>query len=176
MSEPHAAPLPDTLTQRIGVLARRETEARILAPVIAALADAFGRDAVLDIVTKTIIEIAHEQGAQLAAFMGGNSAAHLMDSMQYWSQDGALEIDILEQTDEALSFNITRCRYAEMYRALGIPELGAVLSCNRDYALSEGFNVDSTLTRTQTIMNGATHCDFRFRFPPESETAPDASH
>jgi hypothetical protein len=167
MSQPNSSPLPDTLTQRIGVLVRRETEARILAPVIATLADAFGRDAVVKIVRKTIIKIVREQGAELAELMGGCSAAHLMDSMQYWAQDNALEFDILEQTDEALSFNITRCRYAEMYRALGIPELGAVLSCNRDYAL-KGFNADTSLTRTQTIMDGATHCDFRFRFPPKS--------
>jgi hypothetical protein len=50
-----------------------------------------------------------------------------------------------------------------MYRALGIPEVGALLSCNRDFALIEGFNPDVELERTQTIMQGATHCDFRFR-------------
>ena len=60
-------------------------------------------------------------------------------------------------------FDVTRCRYAEMYRALGIPELGTVLSCNRDAALIEGFNPDVTFVRTQTLMHGATHCDFRYR-------------
>ena len=75
---------------------------------------------------------------------------------------------MLDHTDAALNFNVTRCPYAEMYRALGIPELGAILSCNRDYALMEGFNPDAELTRTQTILSGASHCDFRFRFGPES--------
>ena len=56
----------------------------------------------------------------------------------------------------------TRCRYAEMYRSLGIAEVGALLSCNRDFSLVEGFNPDIALTRTQTIMQGASHCDFRF--------------
>ena len=46
--------------------------------------------------------------------------------------------------------------------ALGIPELGAVLSCNRDAALIEGFNPSVTLVRTQTIMEGAPCCDFRY--------------
>jgi predicted ArsR family transcriptional regulator len=54
-----------------------------------------------------------------------------------------------------------------MYRALGIPEVGALLSCNRDFALIEGFNPDVALERTQTIMQGATHCDFRFRRRPD---------
>lgn len=30
-------------------------------------------------------------------------------------------------------------------------------------SMIEGFNPKITLTRTQTIMEGATHCDFRFR-------------
>jgi hypothetical protein len=49
-----------------------------------------------------------------------------------------------------------------MYRALGIPEIGALLSCNRDFSLVEGFNPAVKLTRTQTVMEGASHCDFRF--------------
>jgi hypothetical protein len=48
-------------------------------------------------------------------------------------------------------------------RSMGVPELGAVLSCNRDAALIEGFNPDITLTRTQTTMQGAPCCDFRYR-------------
>ena len=41
---------PDTLTQEIGVLVRREVEARILAPVIDALGEKFGREAVIEVV------------------------------------------------------------------------------------------------------------------------------
>ena len=69
---------------------------------------------------------------------------------------------MLEQSDERLTFNIRRCRFAEMYRALGIPELGTLFSCNRDFALAQGFNPEIVLTRTQTIMEGALFCDFRY--------------
>lgn len=158
---------PDTLTQRIGVLTRREVEARILAPVIAALGERFGRDEVVAIVRDTIINIAAEQGRELAETMGGNGSEAFLESLQYWTKDDALRIDVLDQDETGLDFNVTRCRYAEMYRALGIPELGAVFSCNRDYALVDGFNPKAELTRTQTIMQGATHCDFRYRFPPK---------
>lgn len=156
-------PPEDTLNLQIGVLTRRETEARILAPIVEALGERFGRDEVVDVVRETIIRVAQEQGAELAAQMGGDSLEHFVDSLQYWTKDSALEIDVLEQNDEALSFNVTRCRYAELYKALGIPELGAVLSCNRDYALIEGFNGDVNLERTQTIMGGASHCNFRYK-------------
>ncbi len=169
MSQPDSMPPPDTLTQRIGVLVRRETEARILSPVIEALANAFGREAVIAVVRDAIVKLAQEQGGELAETMGGNSPSHFMDSLAYWMKDDALTIEVLEQTDRALSFDVTRCRYAELYRALDIPELGAVFSCNRDYALIDGFNPDATLTRTQTIMEGAPCCDFRYQF----QAAPD---
>jgi hypothetical protein len=38
-----------------------------------------------------------------------------------------------------------------------------VLSCNRDATFCEGYDPRIKLTRTQTIMGGASHCDFRYR-------------
>jgi len=158
-----STPPPDTLNSAIGVLTRRETEARILKPIIDALGERFGRDEVLAVVRETVIEIAQQQGSELAEAMGGKGLSHFADSLQYWTQDNALEIDVLAEDEEQFHFNVTRCRYAELYKALGVPELGATLSCNRDFALIEGFNEDVALTRTQTIMEGASHCDFRYQ-------------
>ncbi|MGL4651197.1 MAG: hypothetical protein ACRC1H_17455, partial [Caldilineaceae bacterium] len=47
---------PDTLNAQIGVLVRREVEARLLAPLIETLGARFGRDAVVETVRETIIE------------------------------------------------------------------------------------------------------------------------
>ena len=154
---------PDTLNARIGVLTRREVEARLLAPLVDALSGAFGREQVVAVLRDAIIRIAQEQGAHLAQSMGGDSLNEFAASLKFWTQDNALEIDVLAQDGERFDFNVTRCRYAELYRSLGIPELGAVLSCNRDWALIQGFNDDIKLERTQTIMGGAACCDFRYR-------------
>jgi hypothetical protein len=152
---------PDTLNE-IGVIKRREIEARILLPVVEALGREFGRERVVGIVRDVIVDVAHQQGRELAARMGDDSLPAFAAALEDWKKGDAYRMDVLEQTDARLAFNVTRCRYAEMYRALGIPELGALLSCNRDFALIEGFNADVRLTRTQTIMEGAGHCDFRF--------------
>jgi HAD superfamily hydrolase (TIGR01509 family) len=157
---PSALP-PDTLN-RVGVLTRREIEARVLAPVVSALGEEFGRERVIEIVRETIIKIAQEQGAALAGQMGDGSLQNFADSLSAWTKDDALRIEVLERSDDAFHFNVTRCRYAELYRALGIPELGAVLSCNRDAALIQGFNPEVRFERTQTIMGGADFCDFRY--------------
>jgi len=152
---------PDTLNE-IGVLKRREIEARIIGPFVDALANEFERERVLAILSETIINVARQQGAQRAAQVGDNSLLAFSESAGDWRKGNALEIEILEQTEERYDFNVTRCRYAEMYRSLGLAELGAVLSCNRDYSLVEGFNSEIELVRAQTIMQGAPCCTFRY--------------
>ena len=69
---------------------------------------------------------------------------------------------MLEQTENTFFFNVTRCRFAEAYEKLGIMELGVALSCCRDFGFIEGFNPKIKLVRTQTIMEGAPICDFRY--------------
>lgn len=163
---------PDGLNE-IGVLRRREIEARILLPVIDALGAEFGRDRVVGIVRDIIVQVAREQGREIADRMGGNSLPEFARALDDWKKGDAYRMEVLEESADRLDFDVTRCRYAEMYRALGIPELGALLSCNRDFALIQGFNPEVELTRTQTIMEGASHCDFRFvRRPPPSGDAP----
>ena len=70
---------------------------------------------------------------------------------------------MIEQSEDAFAFDVTRCRYAEFYKELGEPELGFLLVCTADFATAEGFGGDIKLTRTQTIMQGAPHCDFSYR-------------
>ena len=158
----------DTLTQRIGVLARRETEARILTPMIRALCEKFDEAEVLAIVRDTVIDLAQKQGRDLAEVYGDDIEAFL-ETLEFWQQDGALEIEILDQSDTVLNFDVKRCRYAEMYKALGIEDLGAVFSCNRDYAMVEGFNAEAKLERKHTIMEGNHCCTFRYTFPKRDE-------
>lgn len=169
MQEGHESSVapPDTLNARIGVLNRREVEARLLAPLIEALGERFGRDEVIEVVRDTIVDIATRQGAALGEQMGGETLPLFADSLAAWTQDNALEITVLAANEQQFDFNVTRCRYAELYRALGVPELGAIFSCNRDAALIEGFNPDVSFRRTQTIMQGAPYCDFRYRLGKE---------
>lgn len=150
----------------VGVLKRREIEARIVAPLLERLASVYG-DGVYEVARDTIVEVAREQGAALARRVGDTSLRGFAGGLAAWSADGALESEIRELTDEVFAFDVTRCRYAEMYRALGLEDLGATLSCNRDASLIEGFNPNVRFTRRQTIMSGADHCDFHFALRQE---------
>ena len=86
------------------------------------------------------------------------------------SAGDAHDVTVLKQTPDAFEFNVTRCRYAQFYQELNEPELGFLLVCSGDYPLTEGLSPDLELTRTQTIMQGASHCDFRWRMK-EKENA-----
>lgn len=153
----------DIELNEIGMLKRREIEARILAPVLDALGQEFGREKVLAITQETIVAIARRQGKELAKQLGNNDLSSFGSSLESWSRDGALQLRVLNQSQEVLDFDVTECRYADLYRGLGLEELGAILSCSRDAAFAEGFNESITLTRKQTIMQSAPSCDFRFR-------------
>ena len=155
----------------VGVLTRREIEARILAPVIDALGQRFGRDEVVAIVREVVAGIARAQGRTMAEARGDASLASFAHTLGPWTKDDALRLRVVQEEPARFDFDVTHCRYAEMYRALGIPELGEVLSCQRDGALIEGFNPAVTLTRTQTLMQGAPCCDFRYRDGTAGEPA-----
>ncbi len=61
----------DVELNAIGVLKRREIEARILAPLVEALGREFGRERVVQIVRETIVGIARDQGRQLVQISHG---------------------------------------------------------------------------------------------------------
>ena len=160
---------------RLSLIHQREVEAKIVGPLIRAFAAEIGDERALTIVRAVISDLARNSGADLAASLGDASLDAFATALDRWKEGNALEIDVLESSAERLSFNVTRCRYAEMYRSLGVADLGASLSCQRDFALIEGFNTEISLERTQTLMEGASHCDFRFqaKTPPPNPAQVD---
>lgn len=147
---------------QVPLLTRREIEARLAAPLINRMAEVFGQERVWELAAGVIEDLAFQAGQDLARRQGGNTLEHFTGALDLWKQNDALQMEVLESSPNRLSFDVTRCRYAEMYREIGAPELGLILSCRRDFALAQGFNPAIQLVRTQTIMEGAPVCDFRF--------------
>jgi hypothetical protein len=154
------------VTHPLPLLRRREIEAGVIAPLVAAFAAEVGADRAREIAAGVIRELARQGGCAAAAALGGNGLRELKRAVEKWTEDDALELDVLRDDGEAFEFNVVRCQYAEMYRRLGLADLGPVLSCSRDAAMVEGFNPAIAFTRTQTLMEGAPHCDFRYRAAP----------
>lgn len=159
----------DVELNEIGVLKRREIEARLLAPIVDALGQKFGRQEVLEVVRNVITGIARRQGRELAISLGRNDLQTYGKSVEPWNRSGALQLRILDQNEDVLNFDVTECRYAELYRGLGIEELGSILSCGRDATFIEGFNQEIVLERKHTILQGSPACDFRFSKRPDAQ-------
>ena len=156
-SEENTRPIEPSL------LKRREMEAQIAVPLIRAYAEKMGREQALAVATEVIRPLARAAGRETARKLGANDMATLAKVVrEVWSQENALEVKVLEETDRELSFNVTRCAYVELYEKLGMKEFGYCLSCSRDASFAGGFNPRLKLQRTQTIMEGAPSCDFRF--------------
>ena len=54
---------------------------------------------------------------------------------------------MIERDETKYNYNIVKCKYADMYKELGLAELGFVLSCGRDSMLFGGFNPDIKFER-----------------------------
>ena len=154
---------------KMGVIDRRRIEAMVLGPMLRAFQVEFGVEKTNEIATGVITKLAREQGSEFAKGIGANGLEDYAANKDAWRRHGALEIDIVESDSKRYSFDVTRCKYAEMYNDLGFGDLGAIFSCTRDFEFVAGFNPELNLKRSQTIMQGATHCDFRYSAKPESE-------
>lgn len=151
------------------VLLKRRLQAEVIGPIHAEMVAALGKtraDAILD---TAIRKAAIAEGKSFAAKApaGKTSMADFIKLYELWTADGALEIEVLEATDQSFSFDVTRCRYAETYRDLGLADIGHLMSCNRDGTFCEGYDPNISLERDHTIMAGAPRCTFRYSYKKE---------
>ena len=147
---------------QMDVIDRRHVEALVLGPLLREFQKEIGVERTNEIARNAISKIAREQGARFAEDIGSNNLEDYVANKDAWRRQGALEVEILENSADRYSFDVTRCKYAEMYRSLGYGDLGEIFSCTRDFEFCSGFNPEVKLVRTQTIMQGASHCDFRY--------------
>lgn len=159
----------------VSILDQRRIEARFAGQMLATLTAELGRERALAILSRAIIEMAHAAGREFAAKKPGNERGQnppdltdLAVITPLWQKDDGITIEWLEKSATSLKFKVTRCRYAESYREMGLGEIGDLLSCNRDGEFCQGYNPAIRLQRTQTIMKGASHCDFHYTMPGAS--------
>ena len=157
----------------LGILARRRIEAAIIAPIYNEMREALGEEKARDILRRAIRRAAIDAGTEMASRADGEANLESFKAiLPLWTKDDALTIEVIDDKPGVLEFNVRRCRYAETYRAMGLGEIGDILSCNRDGAFCEGYDPRIKLTRTQTIMGGASHCDFRYRSSSDPQASP----
>ena len=148
----------------LGILARRKIEAEIIKPIYEILVREIGKTRAQAVISEAIEQAAINAGKEFASKEPNGADVKSFIALQYlWEKDNALDVKVIDADDQQYNYNVTRCRYAEMYHEMGLGEIGHLLSCARDEKFIVGYAPDVELTRTTTIMQGGKCCDFRYR-------------
>jgi hypothetical protein len=138
-------------------------QAQVLVPLVRNLQAELGEERANAIVRKALGDLYREYGEKWWRTQGARNFGEKMASaFDMFAAGDALSYEVVKQAPDAFEVNVTECRYARFYKEIGAPELGFLLTCSSDFPMTEGFGTDVQLTRTQTIMQGASHCDFRY--------------
>lgn len=170
MAEDTGAAARTATADDLPILELRRIEANVIAPIYEEMAARLGEAQARDILGAAIEKAAIAQGRALAEARPEGAPDGLpgfVALFERWKAGGALEVDVLHESEDRFDFDVTRCRYAEMYREMGLGDIGHLLSCGRDGAFCDGYDPRIRLERGRTIMRGAARCDFRYTFAPE---------
>ena len=160
--------------KELPILEKRKIQAEVLGPVFREMVEQVGSEKAASILKEAIRKVAIEEGKHFREKADASLSAmeNCVELMELWKAGGALEMEVLQQSDTRFDFNVNRCRYAEMYREMGLQEIGPLLSCNRDGSFCEGFDPKLKLVRKQTLMEGADCCTFRYTLDSKNKEDP----
>ncbi|MFY9789277.1 MAG: L-2-amino-thiazoline-4-carboxylic acid hydrolase [Bradyrhizobium sp.] len=154
----------------VPVIQQAKIQAQVLVPLVKALQAELGEVRANALVREALGDIYRRYGEEIWRTKNEKNLGKIMASgLATFAREDALDYRVIEQSQDAFEFDVTGCRYAEFYKELGEPELGFLLVCSADFPMAEGFGPDIKFMRTQTIMQGASHCDFRYKRLTETD-------
>lgn len=152
----------------VSLLDKTRMQAQVLVPVLRALRAELGKDKADAIVKQALRDWSKQLFAVIGDTIEGSPRrkwATMQDALNEVTGK-EVEFEMLRHDKEALEFDVTRCRFAEFFRALDEPDLGALLICATDFDIVSASDGGVSLDRAQTIMQGAPSCTFRYKFAP----------
>ena len=155
---------------KVSLLDKTRMQAQVLVPVLRALRAELGNDTADAIVKQALRDWSKQLFAAIGDGIEGSPRQKWAAIQSVFGEVSGreAEFEILRHDKEALEIDVTRCRFAEFFRALGEPELGALLICEADFDIAAAGDGEVSLDRAQTIMRGAPSCTFRYKFTPRA--------
>ena len=155
----------------LSLLDEVKLQAKVLKPIVELLRTELGTDRGNALVHQALNEwsksVYREIGEQAAGQPADKWQTLNADLMTRIGDD--IDIDIVEISEEGMEINVTRCAYAEFFRELDEPELGSLLTCNIDHHIADVGGEQVSFSRQNTLMNGASYCDFKYMIKRSGE-------
>jgi len=153
---------------KLSLLDKTKIQAQVLVPVLGALRAELGKERADGLVRQALRDWSRRLFTSIADGVAGSPRRKWKAIQDVFGEISGKEVEfaILRHDPEALDIDVTHCRFAEFFRALGEPELGTLLICAADFDIAAAGDGEVGLERAQTIMQGAPSCTFRYRFAP----------
>jgi hypothetical protein len=133
-----------------------------LIPLLKELSDPFGREKFVQMIKDASDAVVLKKTAgRPPAVPDLVSLAGNMKNMPPLMQH-ARDVEIVEQTAEALEYRVKKCLWAKAFRDEAAGDIGYAMVCYPDYAVARGLNPKLQLLRTKTLMQGDDSCSLRY--------------
>ncbi len=142
----------------ISILDATRIQARAVIPIVKALEREIGKARAHGIVGRAIAG-SYVAWREKRGFEANSHPGSEADD----APDFPVEREVVENTDDAYGHDIVGCAFADFFRRIGEPEIGALMTCGVDFAAEARIRPEWEFSRTQTLMQGAPCCDFRWR-------------
>jgi predicted ArsR family transcriptional regulator len=155
---------------RLSLLDKTRIQAQVLVPVLKALRAELGKEKADAIVRDALRDWSKHLFAAVGESVDGSPRRKwaAMQTALTEITEREVTFEMIRHDKEALEFDVTHCCFAEFFRALGEPELGALLVCATDFDIVAAGGGDVSLRRDQTLMQGGPSCTFRYAFTPRA--------
>ena len=152
----------------LSLLDKTRIQAQVLVPVLRALRTELGKEKADAIVSHALRDWSKQLFAAVGESVEGSPRRKwaAMQTALTEITEREVTFEMVRHDKDALEFDVTDCRFAKFFRALGEPELGALLVCATDFDIIAAGGSEVDLTRDQTLMQGAPSCTFRYKFAP----------
>ena len=135
---------------------RTEIQMQYVVPLIQDLKEILGEEVIL-----AALEERNKRRDSQPAVPKKPDFGRMMEGTKMFAAGDALEYEVIASSEVVFDMDVHNCRYAEMVTKLGGQDFGHLLVCAGDFAAAK--KIGMKLTRTQTRMQGAAYCDFRYR-------------
>ncbi len=152
-------------SEDIGTMDYVKIQAQVLLPLARALREEIGEERTRELLRAAIEEASRERIRDQAEQLEGTPLEKFQAMMNRSARVNGpqLEMEIREMNPELMQFDVKGCKYAELFQALGETELGKMLLCDGDAYVAEVGGSEIEFSRSQTLMQGGSHCDFCYR-------------